>query len=556
MISRKRHIFLATATIYMVLLCAATGRAVSGEVRAFSLREADHQLGWGESLNRDLRSLAGITRIAGMVFDRETRDVILVGKVLEGQPQATLDDLAVALRARLIKNQYPLVSIDMAEETFETRRQVVRFLGGIENTQFGSDFLESDIILKKYSLDLLQPVPGTSSYLKLYERATRKELENSGYSMMEAIWLSPQESQKFLKEFTGRTASELGSVQTLFWFYPMEDRMYVTERDDVYVIDELQLGVRAQSRRIHSSNRGLGREVVEKTDEAGERFASLFTEHLPRLYAKYPRLKRLKLLFDMVAISEGIAHLGTARPALTYLTRRYPLRTVETPKSYPLVERYGLLKSKEGAVAALLLTGGIELKAILLALEDGDPSALRKAVLASRPNPRALWWTLPLEEWKMPNDEPGSPQVARGTVRSGPRTEGPQKLASSIGVQGFFFPLPHAAAPVPAVPFKGFPPLAPMIPFNIPPPEPRLLNSLRPLLAPSAPPVHPGGVTMPVQPKEDPPKGGGAVSGVEMGSQPSSAGKGGSEVRDQILQSDPSGKSLYRDFQIPTEKKR
>ena len=60
-----------------------------------------------------------------------------------------------------------------------------------------------------------------------------------------------------------------------------------------------------------------------------------------------------------------------------------------------------------------------------------------------------------------------------------------------------------------------------------------------------------GGPTPPFPPS----RGGGGVAGVSADPHPSSAGKGGAEFKEPILGSDPSGQSLYRDFQIPAEKK-
>ena len=155
----------------LVLSCTIgfAPRSHAGSLKAFSLREANRLVKEGKADAPGLANLGGITRIVGMVFDRDTGDVILIGKVRSDMPPASLDDLVVALRSRLGKGQYPKVSIDMVEDTAKTGMQKVRFEGGIEETQFGGDFLDSDVVLKLYSLDLLQRVHGVEPYLKLYE---------------------------------------------------------------------------------------------------------------------------------------------------------------------------------------------------------------------------------------------------------------------------------------------------------------------------------------------------------------------------------------------------
>ena len=55
----------------------------------------------------------------------------------------------VALRARFIHGKWPLVSIDPTEETKKTDMQIVRFEGGIEETQFGQDLFDADYRLKE-----------------------------------------------------------------------------------------------------------------------------------------------------------------------------------------------------------------------------------------------------------------------------------------------------------------------------------------------------------------------------------------------------------------------
>lgn len=61
----------------------------------------------------------------------------------------------------------------------------------------------------------------------------------------------------------------------------------------------------------------------------------------------------------------------------------------------------------------------------------------------------------------------------------------------------------------------------------------------------------------PPPPPPPPPfmSGGGGIAGVEMDPQPSSAGKGGSDVRDQVLKSRPSPDSLSWPIQTPGDRK-
>lgn len=408
-------------------------------IRAFSLKEACRRLKGEGKPNNDLLTFGGITRFAGMVFDRETSDVILVGKVLEDQPTIAFEDLVVALRCRLLEDQYPLVSIDRVQDTAKTGLQEVRFQGGIKNTRFGQDFLDSDVLLKKYSLNLLNTIKGLQSYLKLYEDAARKKMEQDGHAIDKVVWLSEVESGDVIQDYRGKAAKESETIQSRFWFYAMEDDSYIVELDDVYVIEELRLGVKAQLISDRTVNEE-GNKASLKKDEMSEEFASQFTRHYGKVCQEYPAVRRLKALFDLVAISEGISHLDENRPGpVEYLIKQYPVSFMETPKEYPLIQRLGVISGQHEVSKLLLLSGGVELRAILLALEDGDVTALKKAVLKSRPGPNSLCWTLPLEAWVMPNDEFIEQDNQQLTAASSRTVPDSGRLGCTLGIQSFLF---------------------------------------------------------------------------------------------------------------------
>jgi len=87
-----------------------------------------------------------------------------------------LDDLAVALRARLVHDDWPMVSIDPVASTARTGQQQVRLKGGIAATRFGQDLLAADIFLKRYSLEAVPAMSAAPSYRSLVDQATRQSL--------------------------------------------------------------------------------------------------------------------------------------------------------------------------------------------------------------------------------------------------------------------------------------------------------------------------------------------------------------------------------------------
>ncbi|MCP4371740.1 MAG: hypothetical protein GY797_27020 [Deltaproteobacteria bacterium] len=396
--------------LFAFILFVALPKLCSADtIKAFSLREANRLLAKGNVNNEELRTLGGITRLAGMVFDRENADIILVGKVRDDLPATTIDDLAVALCCRLLKEGYPRVSIDMDDDTPQTGTQDVRFEGGIESTEFGSDFFQSDVILKRYSLDLLKKVQGVDPYLKLYESATRKKMAEEGRPVNHVKWHSEQVSKSIVDKYVGKKTTESGTIQSRFWFHVKEDESFIVEQDDVYVIEELRLGVKTETV-LNQGVNASGEKTEKGKDGSGEEFSQQFSDNYDLVCAENPLLKRLKVMFDLVCISEGVANLGGDRPDIDFLLSSYKVKNKVTPERYPLVHRIGEFRGNDNVSVLVQLSGGISLEAIMLALEDGDVEGLKMAVLNTRPDKQSLSWSLPLDEWKMPNDAPANDQ--------------------------------------------------------------------------------------------------------------------------------------------------
>lgn len=407
------------------------------QIVAFSLRAANELLAQGRTNDETLHSLGGITRFAGMIFDREGKDIILVGKADPELPAATLDDLAVALRGRLLKGGCPRVSIDTVAETAKTGMQAVRTQGGIDRSQFGADFIASDVVLKRYSLDLLTRIPGVDPYLKLYEGAARKRLEAQGHDKVEACWLSEAESSQAVARHLGKQTVESRAVQNRFWFHARDEESFIVQKDDVFVIEELRLGVKMETL-SNTARKGAQTEPDAGADSAAAEFARQFTAGYQQALAQNPPLKRLKVLFDMVCLAEGIAHLGQERPELDPLLHAYRVRAVDTPTQFPVIHRVAEFRAKNNVSLLAEVSGGIDLEAVLLALDDGDVSGLKLAVIGTRPDQHALSWPLPLQDWKMPNSE-GLAALPRAESTNSPSHTPKKEIGSAINVQQYVF---------------------------------------------------------------------------------------------------------------------
>ncbi len=405
MISRRLSWIVRFPTILCILFLCFSPLPVRSQDKAlfaFSLREANRLTASTEVDDPRLQNLAGISRISGMIYDEKGSDIILVGKTYDNLPPIALDDLVVGLRTRLKSLDFPKVSIDITEQTQSTGQQDVRLIGGIDNTQFGHDFFQSDVVLKLYSLGLLREVKGLTPFTKLYADREKRQLESGGTVIDSVAWLDDDAAADLISETQGKGVESSETLQSRFWFHVRDGTSRILKVENVYFIEELSIGVSEESS-IVASRSSTESDAGDVTDISAE-FSNRFTEYFEQVGSDHPVLFRLKALFDIVAVCEGIAQLGAARPDLQALLDGFPVTQVPTPEQYELVQRVGVLRHGDDTETIIQLSGGIDLEATLLALEDGDVTAFRDVVLASRPSKDALAWQIPIDHWEMPND--------------------------------------------------------------------------------------------------------------------------------------------------------
>lgn len=383
--------------IVIVSLCSVS---FAGPYVAFSLREAASRSQMGQK-TEELLNLAGMTRIVGMVHE-PNEDIILIGRMLDGQVGASLDDLVVALRARLIQNQWPTVSIDPTKDTLKTGLQKVTFLGGISGTQFGKDFLNSDIFLKKYSLEEHQSADPVKSYRFVCVDDIKANLEAKGVRVIQTWWLQAKDSKNSVQKFHGRYVKSKEFYQTRFWFTPMEPYRFVA-REGVFCIRELRLGVKKELIIPDTSSKHQ-KNATGTREKAAELFAKNFTQYFPKMAANEASVNRLKILYDLVAVAEGILNLDH-RPDLSYFLKEYTVSPCETRQHYELMEIVGFVERADGLRHIIAISGGVTFKTAVKWLNYGDVTPLRDVVLNTRPSPTTLSWTLPLDGWQMPNSQ-------------------------------------------------------------------------------------------------------------------------------------------------------
>jgi TPR repeat protein len=346
----------------------------AGEFIAFSLRAAEQTIKAREPQRDDwlscpeIFSLAGINRVHGLVYDRKSADLILVGKHDAKHQALTLDDLAVALRARFVEGKWPLVSIDPAHDMLQTGLQNVRFEGGIQETQFGADLLDADYKLKRIGMGLLPA--GVSNFVTYWDLGFKRR---------------------------GDDAEERWSINSRFWFYPILPNVSV--RADVVVCQGLKVGVFTETLSAEINGRKVSGLA---NDENAAEFAEAFSRRFDELAIKHPSISRLQGLDELVALTRALEEMDD-RPSLDFWLSRYSVARVATPKHLKALTRNETTKDPgTRTMTQRSLHGGVQLMAIALRLNSGDTTALKDAVTKSRPAHDALSWTFLVTDWVIP----------------------------------------------------------------------------------------------------------------------------------------------------------
>ena len=368
MISSRIVVF----TTGMALLFLSSPRIASADYAAVSLKVASRELRSGLGNALAAKRMGGLTRLAGVVYDKSTGDLIVVGQRNEGEASLYAEDFAIALRSLFVERTWPLVSIDKTKESLATGMQTVQFAGGIGNTRFGRDLLDADVVLKKLALgELDASVWGIRSYFELF------------------------------KDYWQRTGDE-DSVQSRFWFTTGEPLCGI--RDGVVVVQRLKVLVETRVQSATTGGRPVA-DVSKRRDGVGDEFASAITAAYDEISQYYPEVRRVNSLFDFVGLAAGIKKLSmnypTCKPDLEFWLAQFRVPAIQTRTNYPLLSTNAVVR-RTGNERRMVIDGGIELKALIRELREGSVEAFRDLVLASRPGKESMVWVVPLQGWQIP----------------------------------------------------------------------------------------------------------------------------------------------------------
>ncbi|MBI2612075.1 hypothetical protein HYW54_05045 [Candidatus Gottesmanbacteria bacterium] len=130
----------------------------------------------GVALDMAAKFLADMTDVTGAYYDPILDRIVFMGKKNTTAPQFDKDDMAVAIKAVIFRNEIPAVSIDKIPGLpVDHPYRKVTYYGGIESTKFGKVLFDADFALKKYShgrdennQPIVSSVPTYKSFIQRY----------------------------------------------------------------------------------------------------------------------------------------------------------------------------------------------------------------------------------------------------------------------------------------------------------------------------------------------------------------------------------------------------
>lgn len=346
--SLTRRSFLETGLAATLLSCRS-GSGWKGGGVAFSLRQAESLMRAGKQI-AELTSLGGITEIFGLVHDKATNDAVLVGRRQDGAASLSLDELATAVQARIVRQEWPLVSIDKVADTQRTGLQQIRWEGGVAETSFGAKLLAADEFLKNAALGL---APSTGLPFKPYFDLCAESA----------------------------ASGQMTACSSRFWFHTADATLLA--REHVFILEGLRIGVR--------SIRVAG---ASQNDVLADRYAAAFSANFDSVAQRRAEVAALEPLFDAVAVAHGMESLPA--DIVDFWAHRYKPVRAHTPSQCRLIRRQ---KQVNAGSAVLELNGGVDTRVFVQRLRDRDHIAFQEAVLKTRPAAETLSWSVPLSAW-------------------------------------------------------------------------------------------------------------------------------------------------------------
>ena len=404
------------------VLCAASAPTKTPSPKRMCLslaalaREAARVQAADRPLRKEFKALGGINWIEGYVADKDSGDVILVGRCIPGRPRLHIDDLVVNARNIWDGRRYPFCSLDpkpkdvagvqrllagaVPPRNVKDVRQLFRglkktwgdqvvVLGGVpRNSRHAHAMIDSDYHMKRVSLGLVE-LEGIISPPDRWVRQAKKAIR------------------------PGRRAPADGPSMSRFWFHIKEGHPTFQESDGIVWLDgcSVVLLTKKQAANANGKLRDAGKE-----DPIAKAFAAQFSARFREAAAKVPEYAQLESLYRLIAVLRAMHLRKAAQLAgldLNYYRRRHQyLAEKKMPKTKPGLANYkeatfdqslggGALKPH---TLSSMVCGGVSMAMPVQPKQFDkrsrtDLKKLRLAVLRSRPRHGTVCWSVQSETW-------------------------------------------------------------------------------------------------------------------------------------------------------------
>lgn len=362
-----------TPVLLFLLLCVSLAQGQERKsLTAFSMSAAQATIEHSIDSEQFFRTehigtyqLGGITRPMAVILDRQKGDWILLGERNPNNAILTLDDLAVALRARYffpaddpgvtIVPQFDTQSNPTGfSKTSMAPRLPIQFFAGVEGTRFGKVCFDADWLLKRVSVN--REDLGVRELETLYD-LVEKDFQSSNHA------ISPK-------------------ILSRFWFMPTVNRVNVV--DDVVLLEKFSMGVFTEIMYAEVN----GRPVTDLDGflyEPSEGFSRSFSNIYATAAKKNETLNLLLGITRLASLAKGL--LQEEDPVdIRYWLKEYPVEKIETPMDVPM-------QYVEDRKSGFSVSGGVTLMTLATRIKGGDAGALRELVITTRPSPDAATWT-------------------------------------------------------------------------------------------------------------------------------------------------------------------
>jgi len=332
----------------MVLVLSFSGLAHAGQsYRAISLSVLQERLSAGSS-DRDLRYLAGITRISGVVIDTEANDIILIGRVARDAPALHLEDLVVALRnawmkyahreGTTINYSYPGCSIDPYERSTAKLYTIGR---QFSRSSSGEDM---ERVIEKWNRECATPqnvrvlgIPHNSRFARILVEADydmKRFVDGSNDETIPGLRsLTAMQLDTIKKSFEQGKEYRLGMMMNRFWFYPGE--LELTREEQTTFIGHCPVILLTENEFI---TRTGSRSGTGQADPLAAHFAQNFSDRFQVITRKKPLYQELENMFRFVALAQvlqGFFGYNRVPEQLTWLINTYELAPVSVVEELP-----------------------------------------------------------------------------------------------------------------------------------------------------------------------------------------------------------------------------